>query len=121
MNQIIGNVICIVLSIIIFIFIYFFIKIINENKQRKNDFIKYLEYKNDYQNLIKFGFYNLNGFKENRRVPFLDKIIMEEYQKNTDKTFLDYSVYIKKSSKKLLILLFISFVLFCAMSTIINI
>lgn len=120
MNLIITKLICIVLGVIIFILIYFIIKMINEYKQRKNDFIKYLECKNDYQNLIKFGFYNLNGFKENRRVPFLDKLIMEEYQKNTDKTFLDYSVYIQKRSKILLILLLISFVLFCIMTTIMN-
>ena len=98
-----------------------FIKTIKKSNQIKNDFIRYLEGKKDYQNLIKFGFYNVNNFKENRRVSFLDKIIFEEYQKNKDKTFLDYSVYIKQSSKKLLLLFFLAFVLFCIITTIKNI
>jgi len=98
-----------------------FIKTVKESNQMKNGFIRYLEDKKDYQNLIKFGFYNVNGFKENRRVPFLGKIIFEEYQKNKDKTFLDYYVYIKKSSKKLLLLFFLSFVLFCIITTIMNV
>lgn len=120
MNPTITILICIGLCIFIILFISFSIKKIKEFNQKKNDFIRYLEGKNDYQNLIKFGFYNANGFKENRIVPFLDKIIMEEYQKNKDKTFFDYSVYAKKSSKSLIILYFISFILFCIMTTIMN-
>lgn len=113
MHPIINKLICAGLSVIIIILMSLFIKTVKESNQMKNGFIRYLEDKKDYQNLIKFGFYNVNGFKENRRVPFLGKIIFEEYQKNKDKTFLDYYVYIKKSSKKLLLLFFLSFVLFC--------
>lgn len=118
MNPIISELICLSLSIIIILIIFFFIKTIKESKQKKDDFIRYLEGKQDCQNLMKFGFYNANGFKENRRVPFLDKIIFEEYQTNKDETFLEYSVYIKQSSKKLLFLFFSAYVLFCVATTI---
>ncbi len=121
MHPIIYKLICAGLSVIIIILMSLFIKMVKESNQMKNGFIRYLEDKKDYQNLIKFGFYNVNGFKENRRVPFLGKIIFEEYQKNKDKTFLDYYVYIKKSSKKLLLLFFLSFVLFCIITTIMNV
>jgi len=121
MHPIIYKLICAGLSVIIIILMSLFIKTVKESNQMKNGFIRYLEDKKDYQNLIKFGFYNVNGFKENRRVPFLGKIIFEEYQKNKDKTFLDYYVYIKKSSKKLLLLFFLSFVLFCIITTIMNV
>ena len=109
MHPIIYKLICAGLSVIIIILMSLFIKTVKESNQMKNGFIKYLEDKKDYQNLIKFGFYNVNGFKENRRVPFLGK------------TFLDYYVYIKKSSKKLLLLFFLSFVLFCIITTIMNV
>ena len=121
MHPIIYKLICAGLSVIIIILMSLFIKTVKESNQMKNGFIRYLEDKKDYQNLIKFGFYNVNGFKENKRVPFLGKIIFEEYQKNKDKTFLDYYVYIKKSSKKLLLLFFLSFVLFCIITTIMNV
>lgn len=121
MHPIIYKLICAGLSVIIIILMSLFIKTVKESNQMKNGFIRYLEDKKDYQNLIKFGFYNVNGFKENRRVPFLGKIIFEEYQKNKDKTFLDYYVYIKKGSKKLLLLFFLSFVLFCIITTIMNV
>lgn len=121
MHPIIYKLICAGLSVIIIILMSLFIKMVKESNQMKNGFIRYLEDKKDYQNLIKFGFYNVNGFKENRRVPFLGKIIFEEYQKNKDKTFLDYYVYIKKGSKKLLLLFFLSFVLFCIITTIMNV
>ena len=121
MHPIIYKLICAGLSVIIIILMSLFIKTVKESNQMKNGFIRYLEDKKDYQNLIKFGFYNVNGFKENRRVPFLGKIIFEEDQKNKDKTFLDYYVYIKKSSKKLLLLFFLSFVLFCIITTIMNV
>lgn len=121
MHPMIYKLICAGLSIIIIFLMILFIKTVKESNQMKNDFIRYLEGKKDFQNLTKFGFYNVNGFKENRRVPFLDKIILEEYHKNKDTTFLEYSVYIKKSSKKLLLLFFLAFVLFCIMTTLMNI
>lgn len=101
--------------------IILFIKTVKKANQTKNDFIRYLECKKDFQNLIKVGFYNVHGFKESRKVPFLDKKIFEENQKNKDKTFLDYSDNIKKSSKKLLLLFFLMFVLFCILTTLINV
>jgi len=64
MNPIINKTISIILSIIIIGILIFFIKTIKEANKKKNEFIEYLEDKNDYQNLIKFGFYNLNGLKE---------------------------------------------------------
>lgn len=121
MHSMIYKLICVGLSIFIIFLMILFIKTAKENNQKKNDFIRYLENKNDFQNLIKFGFYNANGFKENRRIPFLDKTILEEYQKNKDKIFLDYSAYIKKTSKKLLFLFFLAFVLFCIITTIMNV
>lgn len=121
MHPIIYKLICAGLSIIIIFLMILFIKTVKESNQKKNDFIRYLEGKEDFQNLTKFGFYNVNGFKENRRVPFLDKIILEEYYKNKDTTFLEYSVYIKKSSKKLLLLFFLAFVLFCIITTLMNV
>ena len=120
MQPIIYKLICVCLSIILLLIILF-IKTVKKANQTKNDFIRYLECKKDFQNLIKFGFYNVHGFKESRRVPFLDKKIFEEYQKNKDKSFLDYSDNIKKSSKKLLLLFFLMFVLFCILTTLINV
>ena len=120
MQPIIYKLICASLSIIIIFLLILFIKTVKGSRQKKDNFIRYLEDKNDYQNLIKFGFYNSNFFKENRRVPFLNKIIFDEYQKNKDKTFLEYSVYIKKSSNKLLFLFFLAFVLFCTITTLMN-
>ena len=120
MNPIINKTISMILSIIIIGILIFFIKTIKEANKKKNEFIEYLEDKNDYQNLIKFGFYNLNGFKESRRIPLLDKIIFKEYQSNKDKAFLEYSIYIRYSSKKLIFLFLSAFFLFCTVTTIIS-
>lgn len=60
MHPIIYKLICAGLSVIIIILMSLFIKTVKESNQMKNGFIRYLEDKKDYQNLIKFGFYNVN-------------------------------------------------------------
>lgn len=113
--------VCFTLFIMIIAVISLFIKTKREADRKKNQFIGYLERKKDFQNLINFGFYNINGYKENRRVPLLDKIILEEYKSNKDEIFFEYAVYIKKISRNLILLFLLSFFLFCIFITIINI
>lgn len=120
MNPIINYLICFVLIISIIVILLFFIKTTKESHKMKNDFIRYLEGKNDYRNLINFGFYNENGFKESRRIPFLYKIIYEQYQTNKDENFLKYFIYIKHGSRKLIFLYFLAFVLFCILTILMN-
>ena len=120
MNSIMIKLTCFPLGFVFILAMINFVKTIKGSNQIRNDFIKYLENKNDYQNLIKFGFYNVNCFNEKRRVPFLDKIIMEEYKKNKDETFLDYYTHIKKSSKKMFFLFILLFGCFCFMVVAMN-
>ena len=80
MNQSVKIAICFILFAVISVIIYFLIKIRKQSNKNRDKFISYLESKNDYVNLIKFGFYNTSGFRENRRVPFLDNIILDEYK-----------------------------------------
>lgn len=121
MISIINKMVCFTLFIMIIAVISLFIKTKREADRKKNQFIGYLERKKDFQNLINFGFYNINGYKENRRVPLLDKIILEEYKSNKDEIFFEYAVYIKKISRNLILLFLLSFFLFCIFITIINI
>ena len=90
MNQSVKIAICFILFAVISVIIYFLIKIRKQSNKNRDKFISYLESKNDYVNLIKFGFYNTSGFRENRRVPFLDNIILDEYKLNNDHLFLEY-------------------------------
>ena len=113
MTSIIYKLISIALDIVIILIIFFLVKISKEDSRKKKFFVEYLESKKDLKNLIKFGFYNSNGFKEGRRVLFLEKKIYEEYQKNKDEVFLEYYVYIKKITLKFCGLYFFGFFLFC--------
>lgn len=110
----------IILSLLIIYLIILFVRIKLESNRRRNEFIEYLENKNDNSNLIKFGFYNTSGFREIRRVPFLDEIILDEYKNNKNEFFLEYSVYINQCSKKLLFLFSLAFILFCVVTMMIN-
>ena len=113
MTSITYKLISIALDIVIILIIFFLVKISKEDSRKKKFFVEYLESKKDLKNLIKFGFYNSNGFKEGRRVLFLEKKIYEEYQKNKDEVFLEYYVYIKKITLKFCGLYFFGFFLFC--------
>lgn len=117
MNSAMNKIICIILTISIIVALFCFVKVLKQSNDRKMKFIEYLENKGDYKKLIKFGFYNANGFKEGRRVPFLNKIIFEEYKKNKDVFLLEYSLYIKRVSKWLIALYFSIFFLFCCLAT----
>lgn len=97
------------------------IKIIKQSNKEKKRFIEYLEAKGDYKNLKKFGFYNLNGFKEYRRIPFLDQIILYEYKLSKDKKLLEYYIYITTTSKRIISLFFLDFFIFCVIAIIVSI
>ena len=79
----------------------------------KNEFILYLESIEDFDSLYKFGFYNSLYFKENRRVPFLSDVISKAYDETKDSRFLDYLVFIKNISTKMIFAYFFAFISFC--------
>ena len=120
MNLLIRSTICFILFLAITVILFFFIRIIRQCNERKRQFIAYLESNGDYQNLVKFGFYNAGGFKESRRVPFLDRLIFEEYESSHDKVLLDYSLFIRRKSRWLILLYFSAFFLFGCLMTIIG-
>ena len=121
MNQSVKIAICFILFAVISVIIYFLIKIRKQSNKNRDKFISYLESKNDYVNLIKFGFYNTSGFRENRRVPFLDNIILDEYKLNNDHLFLEYLQCIRHDSRNMILLSFLAFLLFCCMTAIVNV
>lgn len=121
MNQSVKIAICFILFAVISVIIYFLIKIRKQSNTNRDKFISYLESKNDYVNLIKFGFYNTSGFRENRRVPFLDNIILDEYKVNNDYLFLEYLQSIRHDSRNMILLFFLAFLLFCCMTAIVNV
>lgn len=110
----------IVLFIAIIAFLIFLVKTIRQGNEKKRKFISYLESKGDYHNLIKFGFYNSNGIKESRSIPFVYKRIYEAYEYNKDEMFLEYLTYIKQNSQKIMLLVFLTYFFFCCLMTIIS-
>ncbi len=102
------------ISLILFVFlIYVLIRLNIKAIKIKNEFILYLESIEDFDSLYKFGFYNSLYFKENRRVPFLSDVISKAYDETKDSRFLDYLVFIKNISTKMIFAYFFAFISFC--------
>lgn len=96
-------------------------KEIKKNNVKRELFIQYLESLNKYEDLYLFGFHNKIGFRENRRIPFLDNLILEKYDKNKDITYLEYANYIKSASLRMIIIFFCIFILFCVFIALVDV
>lgn len=90
-----------------------------KSKQEKEKFIKYAISKQDFEILSDLGYYDETGRKDEKRVPFRDKILQNAYLENQDITYLEYSKYLKNISIKIGVLLFIIFICICVISTLI--
>lgn len=119
MNFVEEIIICFCLISLIFFFIGF-VKLLRKNKVEKEEFINYLILRKDMESLYEFGFFNKTYSQEERRVPFLDKLIMSKYEKNKDEKYFNYYEYITKSSKKMILYFFSMFILFCICMTLIQ-
>ena len=72
-----------------------------KSKQEKEKFIKYAISKQDFEILSDLGYCDETGRKDEKRVPFRDKILQNAYLENQDITYLEYSKYLKNISNPL--------------------
>ena len=69
-----------------------------KSKQEKEKFVKYAISKQDFEILSDLGYCDETGQKDEKRVPFRDKILQNAYLENQDITYLEYSKYLKNIS-----------------------
>jgi len=71
--------------------IYLFLKNYNKSKGIHEEFINYLETKNDFDTLYKIGEYNKDGYKERRRAPGSIAALQLKYNETNDIKYKKYA------------------------------
>ena len=103
----------IIFTFLFLIFLYILYLKIKEWKIRKNEFILYLEQKKKIKLLIDLGYYNKNGYKEERRVIGFYESLIQEYNIDKDEKYIEYGEYVSKQTKIQILLMLLMFSFFC--------